>query len=399
MITKLKHIVEKLNTTEWVKALLKISNVYVVGGSVRDAFLNKAIKDIDLVVEGQTLQHIKDLLIYFGNVDIVGESFSVIKFKPWGYKGEPYDIAIPRMDRKIGEGHKGFEIVTEGVDIITDLKRRDFTVNSISVDLKSMKILDPFKGLEDIQNNILRATDNDAFIEDPLRIIRGIQFAARFGFEIENHTMQMMKDNAHLIREIKGERIFEEFEKVVNKHGNTALALKLIFDTDVDIALFGKKMRVSLDILDNLDGVSFFYTLGILGGTHPSQFIKKRLKSDSNLEKNVRSLDHILAHLPKMKNEEELYCMLFKEFEKAPEVKASILLPKEVLDVISLMESQVIPSRMQDIKINGDDIINMSNHRGEKVGKLIDHILRDALMNHFEWKNRDESLLYLSTLL
>jgi tRNA nucleotidyltransferase (CCA-adding enzyme) len=151
----LDKILNDLNKQSWVKILLKLSDVYIVGGCVRDAYLNKPIKDIDLVVDGLTTKQIQDLLVDYGKINIVGESFVVIKFKPFGHTGEDYDIAVPRKDRKTGTGHKGFDIET-GVGIKNDLERRDFTINSIAIDIKTGETLDLHNGLEDLKNNILR---------------------------------------------------------------------------------------------------------------------------------------------------------------------------------------------------------------------------------------------------
>ena len=208
---RLKNIVLFLNTKPFIKELQLVSNVYIVGGCVRDGFLDKNIKDIDLIVEGLPMEQIKSILKKYGKVDIVGQSFAVIKFSTEGFT-EAIDIAVPRIDKKIGTGHKGFKVITDGVNIIEDLKRRDFTINSIAVNIATKEIVDPFNGLEDLKNGLIKATNPKAFIEDPLRILRGIQFASRFSFAIDYDTLELMKQNAHLIKEISGERILEEFK-------------------------------------------------------------------------------------------------------------------------------------------------------------------------------------------
>ena len=237
----LKNLIQSLRSKDWVKILLRHSNVYVVGGCVRDAFMNKSPKDIDIVVEGINMDEIKELLKHEGKINIVGQSFVVIKFRPYNHVGEDFDIAVPRIDRKVGTGHKGFEISTEGITILEDLKRRDFTVNSIAVNLKTAEIFDPFGGLKDLKSKTLRATDKNAFIEDALRMIRAIQFSARFNFHIEANTLQLMKKNANLIKEISGERIKDEFDKIILKHGRTEVAFDLMEKSDMDKALFGQK--------------------------------------------------------------------------------------------------------------------------------------------------------------
>ena len=107
---RLQNIISDLQDQPWVISLLHKGKLFIVGGSVRDAYRGEDIKDIDLIVEGLSMEQIKSILIPFGRVDIVGESFAVIKFRPKGHDGEDFDIAVPRKDRKIGDGHKGFEI-------------------------------------------------------------------------------------------------------------------------------------------------------------------------------------------------------------------------------------------------------------------------------------------------
>ena len=138
-------ILDFLNSQKFIKHLKnKGAEIYLVGGIVRDHFLNKASKDIDLLVLNMSLEKIQKELKNFGIVDILGESFAVIKFKPTGYKGEPIDIAIPRIDVKKEKGHKGFDVITEGVSLKDDLYRRDFTINSMAMELNGV-LIDPFK--------------------------------------------------------------------------------------------------------------------------------------------------------------------------------------------------------------------------------------------------------------
>lgn len=401
----LQTIAKELKETAWINCLLFKSNVYIVGGSIRDALLNKKMKDIDLIVEGLSLCHVKDMLSSFGKVDIVGESFSVVKFKPDGFVGEPFDIAIPRMDRKTGEGHKEFEIITENVDILTDLKRRDFTVNSIALNIQTLELVDPFNGLEDLSNNVLRATDDKAFIEDALRIVRGIQFASRFGFVIEEHTFNLMKDNVHLVKHISGERIFEEFQKIINKNGNTSIAFQLICNLNLDQILFNSKIDANMSQYLNtikynyLDQISFFFLLAKLGKTDPGIFIKYQLKGDSHLEKNLIVLDKMLKDIEFELGTEDFKFILFKSFEKAPDLMNISILSEDVLAIIEQMKVKTIPTVKNDIKINGDDILSMSSLNGKEIGMLMNRIIRDALMNKFKWNDRIDSLNYLKTIL
>lgn len=396
---QLIDILNYLRGQNWIQALNSIGDTYMVGGCVRDAFRGQKIKDIDLIIEGTSMDAILDELRPFGRVDQVGESFAVIKFRPIGHTGEDFDIAVPRVDRKIGSGHKGFSVETEGVNLQDDLLRRDFTINAIAVKVDNGRLVDPYSGLDDLKARVLRAVDDIAFIEDPLRILRGIQFASRFGYRITNGTLRLMKENAHLIKEISGERIFDELMKVLNKQGDTQLALDLIYQTDVDLALFDKKMLKYDNGFQRLDPISFFYVLGLLGDVEPEVFLKKRLRGDNNLERNVKVLNHIFKMLPKTQEEEDLRYMLFKAFAVAPEVIHAVILPEEVNDIIRDMLNKKIPMSEDKIMIAGEDIKMIGNvGEGPEVGAIKQRIIRDALMNRFNWRDRNQSLEYLEKL-
>ena len=397
---KLQNIISRLRSEDWIQALTALGPVYMVGGCVRDAFRDASIKDIDLVVDHTTMEAVKHILIPYGRVDEVGESFAVIKFRPTGHTGEDFDVAVPRVDRKTGGGHKGFEVRTEGINIYGDLGRRDFTINAIAVNVVDGDFIDPYDGLIDIEKKVLRAVDDIAFVDDPLRILRGIQFAARFGYRITSGTLRMMQENAHLIKQISGERIFDELMKIISKAGNTQIALDLLHKTDVDQALFDKKMTKYDRGFEYLDAASFFYVLGLLGDIDPAQFVRKRLKGNTRLIKDVQTLDHIFTMLPRMKDDEDLKYMLFKAFQKAPGVMDAVILPHDVDDIVLQMKTGKIPMSEDDIQITGDDIKIIGHlDEGPEVGRIKDLILRDALANKFEWRKITPALEYLKKLL
>lgn len=399
---RLQNIIENLRSQAWVLLLIKKGKLFLVGGSVRDAYRDEEVKDIDLIVEGISMEDIKTILSSFGRVDIVGESFAVIKFRPKGHEGEDYDIAVPRTDRKIGEGHKDFVVETKGVTIADDLKRRDFTINSIAIDIKTGNIIDPFDGLVDIRHKVLRATDKEAFIEDPLRILRGIQFAARFGYSIDLTTMELMRENSHLIKNITGERIMDELMKIVKKDGNTQIAFHLLHETDVDRALFGRKMLHYLEGIEYLDAVSFFYLLGLFGWVDdPADFVRTRLKGEARLEKDVRNLDKMFVKLHQLHEEEDLKFFLSKLFSESPAIMDAVIIPDEVDKVVLQMRLAKIPKSLRDIMVDGNDVMTISQNKiqGKKVGEILDRVLRDALMNRFKWNDRRDSMEYLAQII
>jgi len=190
--------------------------IFSVGGAVRDKFLGKDSKDLDILITGIPMDKLERLLTKYGKVDAVGKSFGVIKFVPKGATDD-IDIAIPRTEQKVGDGHKGFDVKSDHeLPIEDDLKRRDFTINAIAKDVNG-NLIDPYNGQDDLRNKIIRVVNPEAFADDPLRMLRGVQFASRFGFTIEPHTMDLIKQNAPKIKEIAGERMFIELEKIVTK--------------------------------------------------------------------------------------------------------------------------------------------------------------------------------------
>ena len=198
--------------------------IFSVGGAVRDEFLGKESKDLDILITGVPFEQLEQVLAKYGRVDAVGKSFGILKFKPKGAT-EDIDIAIPRSETATGQGgHKAFDVKSDPyLPIEKDLYRRDFTINAIAKDIDG-NIIDPFNGREDLHDKVIKVVNPEAFADDPLRMLRAVQFASRFGFEIEPFTMKMIKENASKIKEIPPERVLTELDKIVKK-GNALISL------------------------------------------------------------------------------------------------------------------------------------------------------------------------------
>ncbi len=201
---------------EWEKALMDRGNLYLVGGAVRDLLFGRTGRslDEDYLLQGVALEEAVSVLDNYGRCDLVGKSFGVLKFTP---AGEPaVDIALPRREFSTGWGHKEFEVsFSPDLPVEEDLIRRDFTINSIALNLKRMELVDPLNGLEDINNRIMRVNREESFNEDPLRIVRGVQFKYRFSLEVEEETERLMRDYGHLVATVPAERVREELNKMM----------------------------------------------------------------------------------------------------------------------------------------------------------------------------------------
>ena len=192
------------------------ARVYTVGGTVRDELLGHPRKDLDLLVTGLPQPDLLRCLRPYGRVQLTGRAFGVIKFLPHGWDGPPIDVALPRTEISTGIGHRDFEVTFDHtLPVETDLGRRDFTINAMAIDLADGHLLDPFGGYEDLQQRRLRQVSMLAFPEDPLRMLRGIQLAARFALQIEPATRESMQTHAAAITTVAPERIAEELRKLL----------------------------------------------------------------------------------------------------------------------------------------------------------------------------------------
>jgi len=191
------------------------ARVYTVGGTVRDELLGHPRKDLDLLVTGLPQPDLLRCLRRYGRVQLTGRAFGVIKLLPHGWDGLPIDVALPRTEISTGIGHRDFEVTFDHtLPVETDLGRRDFTINAMAIDLADGHLLDPFGGYEDLQQRRLRQVSAVAFPEDPLRMLRGIQLAARFALQIEPATRESMQTYAVAITTVAPERIAEELRKL-----------------------------------------------------------------------------------------------------------------------------------------------------------------------------------------
>ncbi|PTB83633.1 polynucleotide adenylyltransferase [Sulfurovum lithotrophicum] len=207
----------------------KKAKAIIVGGSVRDHFLEIPIKDYDIEVYGlESIEALEEILSAYGSVNLVGKSFGVLKFV---YEGEEYDFSFPRSEVKIGEGHRGFDVSIDGsLDFKTAAKRRDFTINALGYDVEEKALLDPFGGLEDIKEKRLRHIDDETFIEDPLRVYRAVQFCARFGFELAEKTKELCKEMVAggMLEELPKERVYMEWKKLLLKSPKPSRGFELM---------------------------------------------------------------------------------------------------------------------------------------------------------------------------
>lgn len=196
----------------------------LVGGSVRDALMGKISKDFDLEIYGLEPAKVEEIVQQIGKVSFVGKAFGILRVSLGS--GLDIDVSLPRTDSKTDKGHRGFEVKTDPHMSIEDAaRRRDFTMNSIAADPLTGKLYDPFGGIEDIENRVLRITDPERFRDDPLRVLRALQFVGRFGLEIDGKSMVIVRETASQLKELPKERIGEEWKKLLLKSEKPSLGL------------------------------------------------------------------------------------------------------------------------------------------------------------------------------
>jgi len=179
----------------------------VVGGWVRDRLLGHHSKDVDFEAYGLEPAALRDVLARIGPVNTVGESFTV-------YKVADVDVSLPRRESKTGRGHKAFEVIGDPFMAPADAaRRRDFTVNAIAWDPLTGEYLDPFDGQADLAARRLRMVDPRTFGDDSLRVLRGLQLAARFDLEMDEATKQVC--HRLPLDDLPAERIWGEVEKLL----------------------------------------------------------------------------------------------------------------------------------------------------------------------------------------
>lgn len=201
----------------------------IVGGFVRDSLLGISSKDIDIELYNlESYEQLQKILKKFGSINSVGKSFGVCKLS---FNSLELDFSFPRKDNKVAQGHKGFDIkIYTQMDFKTASTRRDFTINAMGFDIKNKILLDPFNGLNDLHNKVLRVVDNKKFAEDPLRILRAMQFCARFNLKVDQNLIEicsiMIQKNT--LQQLSIERIFLEFEKLLIQANKPSLGIEFL---------------------------------------------------------------------------------------------------------------------------------------------------------------------------
>lgn len=264
-VSQKNKLVSILNSLEFKDDVLAAGGeIYAVGGIVRDAIMGAPSDDLDIVVRGVPYEKLFAILKKYGNPTDTSKNkenkdFGSTKFVSSNKEFNNFlkingvdrviDVMLPRKDAKDPnvKGHKGIKSdVNPMYTIDDDLQRRDITINAIAMNL-SGNIITSGTGLEDIKNGVIRAVSEESFIEDPLRMLRAVRFAARFNYDWDPATIKLIRDNVSLLsdkKELNWERFLGEFKKMIGKT-DLSRAVKLMVDLGMYRAIFGIDSKIN----------------------------------------------------------------------------------------------------------------------------------------------------------
>jgi len=390
---------------------LLINNIkpIIIGGYVRDFLLKIESKDIDVELYGiNSFSKLENILEEFGDVNSVGKSFGVCKLR---VDDLDIDFSFPRSDSKIDKGHKGFEIkVDSSLDFKTATSRRDFTINAIGYDIKTNKILDPFNGREDLKNKILKAVDIVKFQEDPLRVLRAVQFCSRFNLSIDNELFvvckRMIKES--ILDELPKERIFIEIKKLLLKSTTPSLGLKLLNSLD-GFNYFTEFKNIDVQNLENIykaiDTMSSLKTQDSRTNTilmlaalcyqlalSECETFLSKLSNDKNLFAKVLSL---------LKHQNDINFNLFSDYDIYI-LATKVTIEEFVLFSLAKSQTKIESKNINNLKtrakelgvfhqeakavVQGKDIISLGIKPSKEFSIILDRAYRAQISGNFKTK-------------
>lgn len=325
---------------------------YVVGGAVRNLLLNKEPKDWDIctnAIPEQVKETFKDYPVI--ETGIKHGTVSVVINKI------PYEITTFRTEGEYLDGrHPSFVTFVENLK--EDLSRRDFTINAMALNIKNQEVLDAFSGLEDIEKKVIKCVGNpeERFLEDGLRILRAIRFAAQLDFKIEKETKKAIFEEKELLKRISKERIMSEITKILqSSHGEDYI----LEYGEIFCELF--KMR-----LHKVEtGEDWVLKLGKLLVDNSEEVVEKNLRELKFDNETIKLVKGIIGCLH---SQEKNIKILTKDFG---EEVVSRLYPTE-------FEKIEKPYLIKHLEINGNDLMEMGLE-GKEVGETLEKILLECI--------------------
>lgn len=383
--------------------------LYLVGGAVRDMILKRESNDKDYCIVGLDVD---DVLKLFPNASIRGKSFPV--FDIFGS-----EFALARKEKKIFNGHKGFEMVTgKNITIEEDLIRRDITANSIAFNVLSQEFIDPFGGRKDIENKIIRATSK-AFLEDPLRTYRVARFASELNFDVTSNTIELMKKTKLELENLSVERVWTESLKALQSPKPS-----LFFRVLKDAECLEVHFREIYDLIDKIqpekyhpEGDAFEHTMCVVDdvrkmtdagnvvyaglvhdlgkGTTPNEMLPRHIGHEERGVELVKKLSKRLrvpnAYLKSGMTAalEHMKAGIFDNMRISTKVDFLTRIDKTVLGLEGLEIVAIADNTKKDKKINfakiGKNMINSVNAKAYPKDIMYKEIIDRLRKERIEW--------------
>ncbi len=345
-------------------------DTYAIGGYVRDFFLERKSKDIDVVTLGKSID-LANLLH-----QKLGEEAHLSVFKTFGTAQIKYhDLEIEFVGaRKESYNHNSRNPIVEDGSLEDDQNRRDFTINAIAIGLSKNnfgKLLDPFNGLNDLINKILKTPLNPdiTYSDDPLRMMRAIRFASQLNFQIDEPSFEAISKNKNRIKIISAERIADEINKIILSQ-KPSVGFKLLLNSGLLDLIFPE--LVKLQGTETINGLShkdnFYHTLEVLDNV---------AEKSNNLWLRWAAILHDIAK-PATKRFEEGHGFTFHGHEDkgarmVPKIFANLKLPlnEKMKHVQKLVELHLRPIVLAKTEVTDSAIRRLLFEAGDKIEDLM----------------------------
>ncbi len=361
-LKKLLTTLRKSGVLDWAEKLqteFPKAEIYLVGGAVRDAIMkNFNTKDLDFVVQKVEFKELQKFLNKLGWVEELGKNFGVLKFKPEKFAKDknfiPLDIALPRKEISINQGsYKDFNVqFDKDLEIKYDLSRRDFTINAIALNIFKNQIINPFNGIDDIKNKVIKCVgkSDERLKEDYTRILRAVRFACELNFKINNQTKLAIKKYAiHLNDKNKLNEWISPREVIAKEFLKT-------FESDY------------------LQAINLYDKLGLFKILIPEILLMKKCPQPKNFHTEGDVWQHSILALQKINSSE------FKKFEKKLDKILKVKNNRLELILSVLFHDIGKPLTLQTPQKHGTDRIRFNSH-DNIGGKLTEKICRNLALS------------------
>lgn len=347
------------NTTEFLKIIAKNAlenntRVFFVGGFVRDYLLNKKTLDIDFLIQGNAIEFVKTLPF---EIVSLHKDFCSAKVQ---YKGNIIDFASTRTEFYPNSACLP-KLKKIGVDLLEDVKRRDYTINSLYLEIKlknnnlDFDLIDLVEGVNDIKNKTLRSLHNKSYVDDPTRILRGLDFKHRFDFEFSSNDKKLIEEYLSDINleNASTDRIFAVYKKILSKNNSFELFKELIEK---------KYYRILFKELSNVDysRIIEIFKLINLNNNQKGLFYLEILKNEEKTKVKFDNLRDIIKYYKKL----DIYQIAYYYYKTNDR------------NVLFYLDNK-------DLKINlsGKELLNLGYCSGRIIGEILDLLLEEKLKN------------------